>query len=325
MANDAFIRCEGLVKLYRIAGQEVLALQGLDLEIQKGELMGIVGASGSGKSTLMNILGGLDRPSTGRVWVDGQDLLKISPAALNRYRSRKVGFVWQQGARNLIPYLSAFENVRLPITLSGSRGVKSQRRAAELLETVGLSARRGHRLVELSGGEQQRVAIAVALANQPSLLLADEPTGEVDTATAASIFQVFRDLTERFGLTTVIVSHDVAIARYVDRVVRIRDGRTASETIRQDGDHKEMFEEVVLIDSAGRLQIPHDYLSHFNIQGRVKVELTEDGILIVPAPSNGSPADNDGLDEGGELNASAPRETLWTHLRTPGGWRKIFK
>jgi len=282
-----------------------------------------VGASGSGKSTLMNILGGLDRPSVGQVWVDGLDLLKMSQAALNNYRSRKVGFVWQQGARNLIPYLNALENVRLPITLSGGGGVKSRQRAEELLETVGLSDRLKHRLVEMSGGEQQRVAIAVALANNPTLLLADEPTGEVDTATAASIYGVFRDLTVRFGLTTIIVSHDAAIARYMDRVVAIRDGRVASETTRLGSDHKEMFEEVVLLDSAGRLQIPRDYLNHFNIKGRVKVELTEDGILILPAPGNGSKTSGDGADSDGDEPDAAP-ETLWQKLRTPGGWRRLW-
>jgi putative ABC transport system ATP-binding protein len=295
MSSEPFIICDNLVKIYKIANLEVFALQGLDLVVAPGELMGIVGASGSGKSTLMNILGGLDRPSAGRVWVGDNDLLKMSDAALNRYRRSKVGFVWQQAARNLIPYLSAVENVQLPMTLAGNaRGAK--KRANDLLELVGLGERSHHALGELSGGEQQRVAIAVSLANSPTLLLADEPTGEVDSQTALSIYQTFQSLNRELGLTILIVSHDTGIARHVQRVVAIRDGKLASETVRQAGQStngadgtpqethvEDVFEEMVVLDSAGRLQIPKDYLAHFNIQGRAKLEMTEDGILIVPA------------------------------------------
>ena len=226
------IVCDNLVKIYKIANLEVVALQGLDLVVQRGELLGIVGASGSGKTTLMNILGGLDRPSAGRVWVDGYDLLKMSDLALDTYRRAKVGFIWQQGGRNLVPYLNALENVMLPMTLAGRTGARKRRHGEELLEAVGLANRRHHYLQQMSGGEQQRVAIAVALANDPPLLLADEPTGEVDTATALTIYQTFQRLTDELGLTTLIVSHDPTIARHVHRVVAIRDGRTASETRR---------------------------------------------------------------------------------------------
>ena len=173
MAATPFIVCDNLVKIYKIAELEVVALQGLDLVINTGELVGIVGASGSGKSTLMNVLGGLDRPSAGRVWVGGQDLLKLSDTGLDRYRRSQVGFVWQQGARNLIPYLTAQENIEMPMTLVGRTGHDRGQRAKDLLEMVGLGDRRKHHLSELSGGEQQRVAIAVALANGPKLLLAD--------------------------------------------------------------------------------------------------------------------------------------------------------
>jgi ABC-type lipoprotein export system ATPase subunit/bifunctional DNA-binding transcriptional regulator/antitoxin component of YhaV-PrlF toxin-antitoxin module len=235
------------------------------------------------------------------VWVDGYDLLKMSDTALNRYRRSKVGFVWQQGARNLIPYLNALENVELPMTLAGHTGGKKRRRAEELLEAVGLAERRHHQLAQLSGGEQQRVAIAVALANSPTLLLADEPTGEVDSATALTIYKTFQDLNRQYGLTTLIVSHDPGIARHVNRVVAIRDGKTASETVRQsaatvlpDGDlatevnaqEEEVFEELVVLDSAGRLQVPKEYLEQFNIKGRARLELTEEGILIRPAPQS---------------------------------------
>jgi ABC-type lipoprotein export system ATPase subunit/bifunctional DNA-binding transcriptional regulator/antitoxin component of YhaV-PrlF toxin-antitoxin module len=269
-----------------------MALQGLDLEVARGEMLGVIGASGSGKSTLMNILGGLDRPSAGRIWVDGNDLLKMSYEAINEYRRTKVGFVWQQGARNLIPYLTALENVRLPVTIRSQSWSKERPRVEALLDAVGLSDRKHHRLSELSGGEQQRVAIAVALANDPVLLLADEPTGEVDTATAIGIFQILKDLNLQYGLTTVIVSHDLEIAHHVDRVVAIRDGKTSSETVRQSAQGTElkageaMFKEFVLLDSAGRLQVPREYLEQFNIQGRVVLEAVEDGILIRPVKSN---------------------------------------
>src|SRR5688572_1233873 len=297
MTEDVLIRCDGLLKIYKVANLEVTALQGLDLEVARGEMLGIVGASGSGKSTLMNILGGLDRPSAGRVWVDGMDLLKMSYQELNHYRRTKIGFVWQQGARNLIPYLTALENVRLPITIQSQSWSKERPRAEALLAAVGLRERKHHRLSELSGGEQQRVAIAVALANHPVLLLADEPTGEVDTGTALAIYQLLKELNRQYGLTTIIVSHDAGIAHHVDRVVAIRDGKTSSETVRQAAPHAgsdthkegtETFDEVVLVDSAGRLQVPREFLEQFNIQGRVQLEVLEDGILIRPVRMNGS-------------------------------------
>jgi putative ABC transport system ATP-binding protein len=295
--TSPLIVCENLVKIYKVADLEVVALQGLDLLIQRGELMGIVGPSGSGKTSLMNILGGLDRPSAGRVWVDGYDLLKMSDVALDRYRRSKVGFVWQQSARNLIPYLNAQANVELPLTLAG-RTFRKRKRAEELLELVGLADRRRHRLAQLSGGEQQRVAIAVALANDPVLLLGDEPTGEVDSTTALTIYQTFETLNRELGLTILLVSHDPTIARYVGRVVAIRDGKMATETVRQstatssakgDGESEEgaekseeVFEELVVLDSAGRLQVPKEYLAQFNINRRVKLEITAEGILIKP-------------------------------------------
>jgi putative ABC transport system ATP-binding protein len=302
MAQEPFIICDNLVKIYKVADLEAVALQGLDLVVAPGELLGLVGPSGSGKTTLMNILGGIDRPSAGRVWVNGQDLLKMSDAALNRYRRSKVGFVWQLGSRNLIPYLTALENVELPMTLAGRNGGRKRRRALELLEAVGLAERRHHRLAQMSGGEQQRVAIAVALANNPILLLADEPTGEVDSVTAQTIYETFQHLNREYGLTTLIVSHDPGIARHAGRVVAIRDGKTATETVRQSAmarvsddelateggveETEEVFEELAVLDSAGRLQVPKEYLEQFDIKGRARLELTEEGILIRPAPQS---------------------------------------
>lgn len=313
-ATTAAIVCDNLVKIYKIAELEVFALQGLDLVINRGELLGIIGSSGSGKTTLMNILGGLDRPSAGRVWVDGLDLLNMSDAALDQYRRTMIGFVWQQGGRNLIPYLNALENVELPMTLAGISGRQKRKRAEELIEAVGLTARRHHHLSELSGGEQQRVAIAVALANSPHLLLADEPTGELDSNTALTIYKTFRDLNQIYGLTILIVSHDPTIAKHVNRVVAIRDGKLATETVRQtravtvsgveNGDgttqedqvtHMEVLEELTVLDSAGRLQIPKDYLQRASIKSRVTLEVTDQGILIKPAGDIGHVASAEDL------------------------------
>ena len=311
MTSDVFIRCTELVKIYKVADLEVIALQGLDLEVARGEMLGIVGASGSGKSTLMNILGGLDRPSAGHVWVDADDLLKMSYEAINHYRRTKIGFIWQQGARNLIPYLTALENVRLPITIAAQNWNKEKSRAEALLDSVGLSERKHHRLSELSGGEQQRVAVAVALANNPVLLLADEPTGEVDTATALGIFQLVKDLNRQYGLTTVIVSHDTGITDHVDRVVAIRDGKTSSETVRQQATNSGL-QEYVLLDSAGRLQVPREYLERFNIQGRVHLEVVDDGILIRPAANHES---------GDRVQAQVSEMTPETTEGDLHGWR----
>ncbi len=298
MTEEPFILCDNLVKIYKVAGLEVVALQGLDLVVSPGELLGIVGASGSGKSTLMNILGGLDSPSAGRVWVGGKSLLDLSDSGLTQYRRTKVGFVWQQGARNLIPFLTAQENIELPMSLAGTANREIRSRAMRLLEAVELGDRRNHRLSMLSGGEQQRVAIAVALANQPELLLADEPTGELDTITAGSIYTAFKNLNSEFGITTLIVSHDIEISKHVNRVVAIRDGKTSSETVRIDAPvengeviSEEVYEELVVLDSAGRLQVPKDYLEKFEIHGRARLEVTEEGILILPAPnSKGEPS-----------------------------------
>ncbi len=294
--GQPFIVCDNLVKIYRVAEHDVVALQGLDMVVEPGELMGVVGVSGSGKSTLMNILGGLDRPTAGRIWTNGNDLLKLSNQALDQYRLSTVGFVWQQASRNLIPYLSAIKNVEMPMILAGNVGKK--KRAEELLDLVGLSERKHHKLSELSGGEQQRVAIAVALVNRPQLLLADEPTGEVDEANSRMIYQIFKDLNDELKLTTLIVSHDIGLARHVDRVIAIRDGKIATETVRSSNGSKGQtdgstsiegsmedehhFTELTVLDSAGRLQIPKEYREHFEIRRRVQLELQEEGILIRP-------------------------------------------
>jgi ABC-type lipoprotein export system ATPase subunit/bifunctional DNA-binding transcriptional regulator/antitoxin component of YhaV-PrlF toxin-antitoxin module len=293
--GQPFIVCDNLVKIFRVVEHDVVALQGLDMVVAPGELMGVVGVSGSGKSTLLNVLGGLDRPTAGRVWVNGNNLLKLSNQALDQYRLNTVGFVWQQASRNLVPYLSAIKNIEMPMILAGNVG--KRRRAEELLDMVGLSERKHHKLSEMSGGEQQRVAIAVALVNRPKMLLADEPTGEVDEANAKMIYQIFKDLNTELNLTTLIVSHDIGLAKHVDRVIAIRDGKIATETVRRsngakvEGDGSMLLEEIAeehafteltVLDSAGRLQIPKEYREQFEIRRRVQLELVDDGILIRP-------------------------------------------
>lgn len=287
--GEPFIICENLVKIYKVADLEAVALQGLDLQVARGELMAIIGNSGSGKTTLLNILGGLDRPSAGRVIVGGRDLLKMSEADMVRYKREIVGFVWQQSSRNLIPYLSALENVQVPMIIGGVPAARREAWARELLEAVGLSHRMRHRMSELSGGEQQRVAIAIGLAMNPPLLLADEPTGEVDTQTAATIYNIFRKINQEYGTTIVIVSHDPNIAFRVDRVVAIRDGKTSTETVRRiDAELGDVHEEYQVLDSAGRLQIPREYLEQLGIRDRVVVELESGQIVIRPvARGNG--------------------------------------
>lgn len=290
------IHCDNLVKIYKIADLEVVALQGLDLHVEAGELMAIIGNSGSGKSTLLNMLGGLDRPSAGRLIVDGKDLLSIREKDLVKYKRESVGFVWQNNARNLIPYLTAQENVELPILLQGKR---KRERALELLEAVGLSHRRNNKLNQLSGGEQQRVAIAIALANHPKLLLADEPTGSVDTRMANQILDLFRQLSRELGLTIVIVTHDPMLAKKVDRVVAIRDGRTSSEILRRKSYEQELLDleegieeqeeeshvEYAVLDQAGRLQIPASYLETIGMKEANKVKVTvEDGKIVLIPP-----------------------------------------
>jgi len=296
-STGPMILCDNLVKIYKVQDLEVVALQGLDLMVDQSEFMAVIGPSGSGKSSLMNILGGLDRPSAGKTLVEGQDLLKLSSFALTRYRRQKVGFVWQQPARNLIPYLSIEENVQMPMIVAGMPYAERKEWARELLDAVDLWDRKDHTLHQLSGGEQQRTAIGVALANKPILLLADEPTGEVDTATAQTIMDTLRRLNENYSLTIVMVTHDVRASDQVDRVVTIRDGKTSSERVRRMRDaehgeddgiedvetHDESYHEYVVLDYAGRLQIPREFLDELGISDRAQIELSEGGILITPA------------------------------------------
>ncbi len=295
--HDALVTCENLVKIYKVADLEVVALQGLDLEVAPGEMLALVGASGSGKSTLLNILGGLDVPSAGRCLVAGNDLTRLSEGQRTRYRRAVVGHVWQQSGRNLLPELTVIENVAMPLIMGGQRQGTSAQRARELLRFVGLGAMPDRLPQQLSGGEQQRVGIAVALANDPVLLLADEPTGELDSTTAGEVLALLRDLNQRLGLTIVLVTHDPAIAAGADRTVAIRDGRTSTETVRRDapiaardaqrasaviGLPGTTHRESVLIDRVGRLQLPKEAIDRIAFAGRADVRIVGDHVELWP-------------------------------------------
>ena len=290
MDNSAYVVCEDLFKIYKIADLEVVALRGLDLNVQSGEVVAIVGASGSGKSTLLNILAGYDAPSAGRVSVGGKDLLQMSSKEVETYRRVDVGFIWQQTSRNMFPYLTSIENVALPMMLTNTPGRERNERARELLELVGLGHRLDHTPEKLSGGEQQRVAIAVALANRPPLLLADEPTGELDDATAAEILDLFGSVNQDMGTTILIVTHDPDIAYKVGRVVMIRDGKMSTEIrrkitferIQSEADTDAQLEEFVLVDGSGRVQIPQKLLEELKIQGRARVQIENGTVTLRP-------------------------------------------
>ena len=292
MAEEIMIQADNLVKIYKTKDLEVLALQGLDLTVEKGELVAIIGNSGSGKSTFLNMIGGLDKPSAGKLFVDGKNLFTMNERQLVEYKRDTVGFVWQNNARNLLPYLTALENVMTPMQLTNRKNKKEW--ALELLDLVGMSHRKNNRLQQLSGGEQQRIAIAIALANEPKLLLADEPTGSVDRKTADYIYDLFVRLNQEKGQTIVIVTHDTTLAKKVKRVVAIRDGKISSERILKEefSDMKsasavnwqeiaETQEEYAIVDRAGRVQIPRDLLDKLELPGnKVKISMQEEKIQL---------------------------------------------
>ncbi|MDD5900008.1 MAG: ABC transporter ATP-binding protein [Lachnospiraceae bacterium] len=292
MAEEIMIQADNLVKIYKTKDLEVLALQGLDLTVEKGELVAIIGNSGSGKSTFLNMIGGLDKPSAGKLFVDGKNLFTLNEKQLVEYKRDTVGFVWQNNARNLLPYLTALENVMTPMQLTNRQNKKE--RALELLDLVGMSHRKNNRLQQLSGGEQQRIAIAIALANEPKLLLADEPTGSVDRKTADYIYDLFVRLNREKGQTIVIVTHDTTLAKKVKRVVAIRDGKISSERILKEEysdlskasavnwqEVGETQEEYAIVDRAGRVQIPRDLLDKLELPGnKVKLSMHEEKIQL---------------------------------------------
>lgn len=339
--DASFIVCSGLVKIFQVADLEVVALQGLDLEVARGEMLALVGPSGSGKSTLLSALGGLDRPSAGKLEVDGQNLLKFSPAELTTYRREQVGFVWQQTTRNLLPYLSARENIELLMTLAGRGGNERRAWSNELLEAVGMLEYAQQKPTQLSGGQQQRIAIACALANKPKILLGDEPTGELDWPTAQMILTLLRSLRKRYDITIVLVTHDPRVAEQADRVVAIRDGRTSTEVTHdprlatggpagEDGAGQASFvvgQELVVLDRAGRLQLPGEQRALAGIGRRARVELVDGGILIRPSEEDRVDVSETSADDPTEVSYHSlytndltppPAETP---ARTNGRWR----
>lgn len=348
--QEEMVTCDNLLKIYKTDDLEVVALQGLDLAVRRGEMIALVGASGSGKTTLMNILGGLDVPSAGRCQVAEYDLTRLDEEQRTRYRNLVVGYLWQQSGRNLLPDLTAGANIDLPQMLNGVSPTRAARRTRDLLELVGLVNHAKKYPMQLSGGEQQRAGIAVALANEPSLLLADEPTGEVDSQTAQELLDVLRRINTELGQTMILVTHDTAVAGRVDRTLAIRDGRTSTETIRRSpetpqpaplsalshqnahvmleallplfkqhplydqlevqlvGNHIEIWpvgsrntrqrnigrtssviglsldshRELVLVDRAGRLQLPKEALELIPTSGRAEVEIAADCVVLRP-------------------------------------------
>ena len=309
--SDVLIDCESLVKIYKTEDLEVMALQGLDLTIKKGELLAIIGKSGSGKSTLLNIIGGLERQSAGKITFDGTSLADLTEREMMDYREKKVGFVWQKSAENLLPYLTAVQNVEMPLMFAKMTKKEKHEKAMDMLRQVGMEHRANSYPKMLSGGEQQRVAIALSLMNDPAILLADEPTGAVDSKTSNMIQDLFRKLNREKGVTVIIVTHDISLANKVDRVVMIADGKISSERVikeaykkridemadrsvedlaregfaeGEEGDEPHVddtHEEYVVLDRAGRLRLSPELREQAGIDtSRVKIELVDGKIVI---------------------------------------------
>ena len=320
--SKEMIVCDNLVKIYKTKDTEVLALQGMDMTIHEGEFVAIIGRSGSGKSTFLNMVGGLDRPSAGRLLVDELDLFKLSEEDLVSYKRRTVGFIWQNNARNLLPYLTARQNIELPMEFMQRKEKANQvplfpphssksERADYLLDLVGLADKKHSRLTQLSGGEQQRIAIAIALANEPRILLADEPTGSVDVATSNIIFDLFRKLNQEFGLTIVMVTHDQALSHKVSRVISIQDGKISSErliresyadllsragtlaasdrsTEDEETADRDSHEEFLIMDRVGRVQIPRDVLDDLGFSdNKVRLRIQDGRLELTPGTDSG--------------------------------------
>ncbi len=280
--HDAVIVCDNLLRIYQTDTVEVQALQGLDLLVHDGEMIAIVGASGSGKSTLLQVLAGVDAATAGRARVAGHDLLGMTRRERVHYRRHVVGFVRQQSTRNLVPYLTASQVVDLPQSFAGVPRRERKLRTAELFDTLGVQHCAHLKPHQMSGGEQQRVAICVALANRPEVLLTDEPTGELDSATAQEVFAALRTANSEWGTTVVIVTHDAAVSGQVARTVAIRDGRTSSEVLRSDEVEgvPGIAEEFAVMDRAGRVQVPREFREALELTHRVRLALTEDRIEI---------------------------------------------
>jgi len=293
----------------------------VDLHVDAGELTAIVGASGSGKTTLLNVLSGLDLPSAGQAVVAGHDLLAMGRRERRRYRLATCGFVWQQAAHNLVPYLTAAENVDLPQRLAGVGGRDRERRSTELLELVGIGDCAGLRPAMLSGGQQQRLAVAVAMANEPRVLFCDEPTGELDTQSSHEVYTALRTVNEERGVTVLVVTHDVAVSSEVRRTIAMRDGTTATETLRGvagTAGHAPHAQEYAVLDRIGRLQLPQEFIESLDLQRRVRLELEPDHIQVWPpeqAPHEGQHAAGADSRTGNEHPPHADRQNAGRHKK----------
>lgn len=271
------INCQGLYKIFKVSDLEVVALRGVDLDVKHGELLSIVGASGSGKSTLLNILAGYESPSAGDVTVGNFDLLGINQKEAVEYRKKEVGFVWQQTGKNLVPYLDIYSNIELPMMASDLSKKDRKLKVESLIEFLNLE-KISKRLPEnISGGEQQISAIAVALANNPPLLLADEPTGELDDETGFMVLEKMRYVNKNFKTTVVIVTHDPKIEDHVDRSIGMRDGKVVKEVI-SDGPKKK--NEYIVVDSFGGVQIPQEVLRKSKILSKANLKVTASKISL---------------------------------------------
>lgn len=307
--SGADILCVDLVRIFKVfasggQGVEVQALQGLNLRVDPGELVAVIGASGSGKSTLLSILSSLDQPTAGVAWVAGHDLLTMKDKERVAFRRRSVGFVWQQTSRNLLPYLTASENVAAALAITGEpRGGAARRaRVTELLDLLEVSHCADRRPAEMSGGEQQRVAIAVGIANGPRVLLADEPTGELDDTTSAHVLEAMRSVNRELGVTTLIVTHDPGVSEHVARTVQIRDGRTSTEVLRsthvdEHGAEQHVAEEYAVVDRVGRLQLPDEFVTALDLRERVRLALEPDHVGVWPSSPDASAARSPGARE----------------------------
>jgi ABC-type lipoprotein export system ATPase subunit len=274
-ATTPFVVCRSIVKVYRVGESEIVALRGIDFTMTKGEMISIIGPSGAGKSSLLNLLGGLDMPTAGKLIVDSLDLLSLKGKALADYRLNRVGFLWQQVERNLIPHRTALHNIDLPMLLASVPPSTRRLRAQELLEMVGLANQADKLPSQMSGGQQQRVALAVALANHPQLILLDEPTGSLDRQTAGQVMKLIQDMRRRYNLTVLMVTHDLNMAGFADRVLTLRDG-----ALGQDLAH--VTDSSPTLDSAGRITLPELVRIQLADAPRIGVEIRPEGVLLRP-------------------------------------------
>jgi putative ABC transport system ATP-binding protein len=275
---SAFVVCRQLVKAFQVGNHEIVALRGIDFEMERGEMVTIIGPSGAGKSTMLNLLGGLDKPTAGQLTVGEKNLLELKGRQLSEYRLKEVGFVWQQTSRNLLAHRSALHNVTLPMMLAGVPIRERRKRAKELLDTVGVLDHMNGNLAQLSGGQLQRVAVAVALANRPNLLLADEPTGSLDHANAIQIMELIGDLRRQYGLTVLMVTHDIEIAGYSDRVLTLRDGALGQDLSGEAATRP-------AVDEEGRIQLPNTVRTQLSTAASIAIEVRPEGVLLRPEAS----------------------------------------